>query len=292
MVKSPKPHTIIRQVHNTVVRHDFGPRLPKGERVTAILGFQCSDGVLLFADTEASYEVTKTECDKLRRIPIYNSATVLIGTAGTVVDADYASYRLSHLQISTPMSWENVESSLGTLAKDIYSECGPLEIDMLLAVRPWSLQKARMYRWCGNFVYPVESHTCCGSGAIHLDPQLRFLDFSGSSDQMLLYGIKLMLETKRLLQGVGGNTEAILLSHDRNTYKWYGSDTVREMENLVLEMERYTNRTIIPFIAGDAQSPEQITEASRAANEKLLEFRGRYGNLLGKVDLKPSGPQT
>lgn len=94
--------------------------------MTAILGFQCSDGILLFADTEATYEVTKTECDKLRRIPIHNSATVLIGTSGTVVDADYASYKLSHLQISVPMSWENVESSLDNLAKEIYSERGPL----------------------------------------------------------------------------------------------------------------------------------------------------------------------
>jgi hypothetical protein len=109
---------------------------------------------------------------------------------------------------------------------------------------------------------------------------------------MLLYGIKLMLETKRLVQGVGGNTEAALLSHDRNTYKWYGSNTVREMEELVLEMEHYTNRTIIPFIAGDAQSSEQIIEASKAASEKLSAFRGKYRNLLGKADFKPSDPQT
>lgn len=289
MLKPPKPQ-IVRQVRQqTVIRQSGESRLPKGDRVTAILGFTCSDGILLFADTEGSYEVTKAECDKLRRVKT-QFGTIMVGTAGTLIDADYAIHRLQHLQVDT--SSITICGAIEGLATSIYSDVGPLEIDMLLAVKSWSADRAEMFRWCGNLVYPIHSHACSGTGAIHLDPQLRFIDFSGSSDEMLLYGVKLMLEAKRLVQGVGGKTEAVLLCHTPRTYKWYGEHTISEIEKLVLDMERYGNRTIIPFIAGVATTPEMIDASKVAAIDKLCDFRSQYQRLLGKADVKSLDPGT
>jgi hypothetical protein len=256
--------------------------------VTAILGFNCSDGILLFADTEGSYEVTKAECDKLKYLkPQFGQ--IMVATAGTIVDADYAIHRLKRLTVDTTS--KDVGVAIEELAQTIYSEVGPLEIDMLLAVRPWNASKTSMYRWCGNLVYPIESHACCGSGAIHLDPQLRFIEFTGSADEMLLYGVKLMLEAKRLVQGVGGKTEAILLFHDKGAYKWYASHTISEIEKLMLAMEHYNNRTVISFV-GVSSTPELIEKAKLDAMKKLDEFRTEYQQLLGKAEIKPLDSQT
>jgi len=257
--------------------------------VTAILGFTCTDGILIFGDSEGSYAVTKAECDKVRRVKT-GFGMVVAGISGTIDDGDYALHRLSRHDLKAG-KWEEVEESLDGLAHTIYAEVGSLDLDMLLAVRPPHLNDgARMFRWLGSYVYPIKQHACAGSGAMHLDPQLRMLDFTGPSDDMFLFGVKLILDAKRFVQGVGGDTDAILLSNEAKVSKQWGAGTVREMESLVYDIEMFFHRGILGLIAGNFK-PEEAKNNWQLTADALDRYRERCRQILGRF-VTPSTPQN
>jgi hypothetical protein len=234
--------------------------------MTAILGFNCSDGVLLFADTEVSIgDIAKVQGDKLRYIRCPHGM-IITGGSGDVYDIEYANFRLERELLQEPMtSIDDIYLSLEGLLQNIL-DCHkrPLNIEMLLAVHPFGGTDTRMFTWRQDLLTLISphKHRCAGSGVIQLDPLLRQIEFVGDSKAMLLYGVSLMLQTKRMVQGVGGNTEALLLTNGMTaSLHGFGRDVAQQIEVLVAEMEDYSIRFVTPFIAGKADSEEQVDGA-------------------------------
>jgi hypothetical protein len=259
-------------------------RRKESEPMTAILGLACTDGVLLLADTEASFTSgTKSECEKLQYLSVPHGS-ILCAASGDLRDAEYASVRLQREVLQSPMTcWNAIHNNLETLPLDISARHGRyLNVDMLIAIHPFGINSTRMFRWVSDLIYPVnaDTHACAGSGMIQLDPLLRHLDFNGPSDVMLLYGIRLMLDAKRIVQGVGGKTEAAVLYHRSPSHRWFGTILTDKIEALVLEMEQHMNRVSMPFVAGQAESLEQIDTAFTALTSGFKDFRQRYQEII------------
>jgi 20S proteasome alpha/beta subunit len=259
------------------------------KRMTAILGFTCTDGILLLADTEASFihSGTKSECDKLQYRKA-NNGMMLCGAAGSGRDIDYATFQLeSRMLQRTPTSGNELYVQIEELTRSIATSLNRyLDIDMLLAVRPYAFNNVSLYRWSSDLIYPITGHACSGSGMIQLEPLLRHVDFTGPSDTMLLYAVRLMLDAKRLVQGVGGKTEAAVLYHKEAGYRWFGSDLTQEIEHLVLDMERHNNLALMPCIAGESSDAAHIDQSLAAIGEDVKRFRTRYQELVRRSILQ------
>lgn len=257
--------------------------------MTAILGFTCTDGILLLADTEASFmhSGTKSECDKLQYRQA-NNGMILFGGSGSGTDIDYATFQLENKILQrTPTCANEVYLQVDELKKEIAISINRyLDMDMLLAVRPYAMKHASLFRWSSELVYPINGHACSGSGVIQLEPLLRHVDFNGPSDTMLLYAVRLMLEAKRLVQGVGGKTEAAVLYHKEAGYRWFGSDLTQEIEQLVLDVERHNNRKLMPVISGEANDAAQVDQSLAAIVGDIRSFRTRYQELVRRSILQ------
>lgn len=257
--------------------------------MTAILGFNCTDGILLLADTEASFmhSGTKSECEKLQYRRASNGM-ILCGAAGSGRDIEYATFQLeSKLLQQAPTSGNELYTQVDGVTRAIATSLNRyLDIDMLLAVRPYAFKNVSLFRWSSDLVYPVTGNACSGSGVIQLDPLLRHVDFTGPSETMLLYAVRLMLDAKRLVQGVGGKTEAAVLYHKEAGYRWFGSDLTQEIEQLVLEVERHSNRKLMPVISGEANDAAHVDQSLAAIVGDIKSFRTRYQELVRRSTLQ------
>src|SRR5271154_3125393 len=108
---TPKPH--------------FKPkieRLPARKRMTAILGFNCADGILMLADTEESTSLgTKSESDKLYRF-IFPLGTVLTGGSGDAHLIECANQELQGFLADGFVPREDIKHKLNDFASRFFDE--------------------------------------------------------------------------------------------------------------------------------------------------------------------------
>ena len=98
---------------------------------------------------------------------------------------------------------------------------------------------------------------------------------------MLLYGTRIMLQAKRMVQGVGGKTEAIAL-HDGARTHFYGSKNMRLVEELVSEIEDFNIGLAYAYVSGSMQIEENAAESViEDVPNDFRRFRDRYRQLVG-----------
>jgi hypothetical protein len=200
--------------------------------VTAILGLNYLDGVLMLADTEESLGTeSKSECDKLHRFIFRvkgappKAATVITGGAGDTHLIECANQQMELFLRNAISPRANILSVLSTFAQKFFQdtmedyqglsrEITPQFPDMLIAMsippNSW------LFRWQGNQVFSVPgfTHSSIGLGIAQLNPMLRDVQFSSNMEAMLFHGVRMMFHAKRAVVGVGGQTEA--MSRDRS----------------------------------------------------------------------------
>jgi len=195
--------------------------------VTAILGFNCTDGLLFLADTEETIGATKSECEKLQRLTL-PCGVVVLGGAGDSDWIDYATFRAPQRLLQKPFSgWANIHEEVNEFAKRItkemvgaYKGFDPLSvptIEMLIGVQPFK-NGVQMYRWRSNIATPITGPSVSvGCGITQMNPMLSDLQdakynpysVSGSCEAMLFHGVRIMRQTKRTVQSCGKRTEAL-----------------------------------------------------------------------------------
>ena len=260
-------------------------RLPARRRVTAILGFNCTDGVLMLADTEESTSMgTKSESDKLYRFffppgivavggadkiyhPIVPAGIVAsVGSCGTVVmggagDAHLIECANQELQqhLNTGFAdGEDMKVRLNEFTSRFFNETiGAYRgfasdivpnLSMLIAIN--SRNQTWLFKWEHDRVVliPKHRHSSIGAGRIQMDPMLRNVQFSMPCSSMLLHGVRIMLQTKNIVVGVGGKTDAMALHRDNST-RFFGTVVTRQIEDLIEEIETYDVHVLYSVIS-------------------------------------------
>lgn len=258
--------------------------------MTAILGFSCVDGVLMLADTEeTTSRDTKSECDKLRYFALPHGQ-VLLGGAGNSHFIEYAMWQLSLSFLQTARKWAEIEKDLNAFAKKMIHEMfGPYRglaaeaipdgIEMLIAV--YSSGEVRLFNWQGSVVIPIGNyqHTSIGAGVIQMHPMLRDIRFSVPVRTMLFYGVQIMRQTKRIVQGCGGKTEAIALNSDGSRTHFFTYVTSR-LEEFIERVSIMVQSNWI-LIAGLSSNDEDFDKAVATVPVQIKELRKEYREIVG-----------
>jgi hypothetical protein len=271
--------------------------------VTAILGLQHLDGILMLADTEESLgEGAKSECDKLHRFifktndPSPRAGTVITGGAGDSHLIECANQELERLFRASIGPRTNILAALSKFAKKFFQETmadysgldrfAPEFPDMLIAVnvRPHSW----LFNWQRNrvFLVPQFTHAAIGTGISQLHPMLRDVRFSGTCETMLFHGIRMMFHAKRSVPGVGGQTEAIALWNEGQT-RLFGTFVPKQIEDLVRNLDNFCMTTIYTAISNLSAPQDNINSQLEQIMKTLPLFRDSYNAILNPPPFMP-----
>jgi hypothetical protein len=269
--------------------------------MTAIIGFTCHDSVLMMADTEESTtEATKSSCDKLYRFTS-PTGTVITGGAGDAQLIDCANQALQHYFATglpgtpdVPVTGQLILDGLNIFAQKFFSETteqyetaglDPLpEFELLIAVN--NLKKGTLlFKLLRNKVLWIEppNHRCIGSGEWTVHPMLRDFQFVPTKETALFCGIRMMYHAKRIIQGVGGKTEAVALMNDGSTL-YYGTANRALIEDLVANFEEYLGKFVYTSVSNVSKEFAEIDDNCEKAFENvpqvLKQYRDKYKELL------------
>ena len=297
--------------------------------MTAILGMNCTDGVLLLADTEETTSIeTKSEADKLYRFffpagivaaggadRMYRlivpagivaaggaSGTVVMGGAGDSHFIECANQELQEFLQKGFKQGENIKAKLNDFARMFFRATvgeyrgfaaeiiGYLEPQMLIAIS--SAGQTWLFRWQRDRVklVPKLGHTSIGCGMIQMHPMLRELQFSFTCEAMLFPGIRIMLQTKKTVQGVGGRTEAIALLNDGAT-QFFPPRVTRLVEELVEDIAEYNIHIVNRLVCEAMSNAEWGESALGKLPDDIRKFRDRYMKIFKPSTGRTSGDQ-
>ena len=269
--------------------------------MTAILGFTCNDSVLMMADTEeTTSHYTKSTCDKLYR---FNSpiGTVITGGAGDAHLIDCANQELQQYfaaglpgNPNVPATGELLLEGLNSFAQKFFSETtgvyaaaglDPLpEIELLIAVNHHKKQTLlfKLFRNKVLWIAPPR-HECIGSGVVQLHPMLRDFQFVPTKETALFCGIRMMYHAKRIVQGVGGNTEGVALMNDGSTH-YFGTINTARIEDLAANFEEFLGKFVYTSVSNVSNEFAEIdANCEKAFNDVpgvLKQYRDKYKELL------------
>jgi hypothetical protein len=273
--------------------------------VTAILGFNYLDGILMMADTEESLGGgAKSECDKLHRFifPVGNPAmgkagTVITGGAGYSHFIDCANQELRRLFTTAIATEADIVPVLSGFAKKFFretmqgyhgmaSELVP-DFSMLIAIN--IAPSSWLFRWEANRVLllPEFTHGAIGSGVVQIHPMLRDVQFSASKECLLFHGMRMMFCAKRAVVGVGGKTEAVALQNDGTTH-YFGTGPLQKIEELIVNYEQFKIKVLDGDISTIAATDSEIEPELEANIENnlaelpavLKQYRQAYKDIL------------
>jgi hypothetical protein len=268
--------------------------------MTAILGMNYLDGILMLADTEeTTSSATKSECDKLYRFT-FPIGTVITGGAGDGSLVEYANQEMHQFfargggqRPNSKWKPEEILAALKTFGKKFFRETiGEYKgfdaslvpsFAMLVAVN--YDKRSYLFRWEDNRVIfiPSPRHDSIGTGTIQLHPMLRDVQFAATKETMLFLGIRMMFHAKRIVQAVGGRTEAIALENGGATH-YFGLDATQKAEDLVINLEKFLNTfvyTSVSNVFSPVKKLEKNVEQGFAELPRLLhQYRDRYREIL------------
>jgi hypothetical protein len=197
--------------------------------MTAIIGFNCHDSVLMMADTEESTTQGKSSCDKLYHFAS-PSGYVLTGGAGDAHLIDCANQRLRKFFAAglpgtppdDPVTPQLVLDGLSIFAQQLFTETtetyhsvglDPLhEFELLIAVN--ILKKGTyLFKLYLNEVLWIDppNHKVIGSGELVIHPMLRDFQVVPQKETALFCGTRMMYRAKNTVPGVSGKTDAVAL---------------------------------------------------------------------------------
>jgi hypothetical protein len=125
---------------------------------------------------------------------------------------------------------------------------------------------------------------------IQIHPMLRDVQFAATKESSLFLGVRMMFHAKRIVQAVGGKTEAIALQHDGATH-YFGLETTKKVEDLVVNFEQFLNKFV--YLAVSNVSPtvaelDKNVEKGFAELSKFLhQYRKTYREILTPQKQKP-----
>src|SRR5271154_4225678 len=126
-------------------------------------------------------------------------------------------------------------------------------------------------------------HECIGSGVWQLPPMLRDFQFVPTKETALVCGIRMMYHAKRIIQGVGGKTEAVALMNDGSTL-YYGTANTALIEDLAANFEEFLGKFVYTSVSNVskkiAATDDNCEKAFEDVPQVLKQYRDKYKELL------------
>jgi hypothetical protein len=112
---------------------------------------------------------------------------------------------------------------------------------------------------------------------------------------MLFLGLRIMFYAKRIVQAVGGKTEAIALENDGRTH-YFGLDATQKVEGLVINFEQFLSKFVYNSVSNVSCSVKDLEENIETAfgqiPELLHQYREEYRKILTPPTIETLPDQT
>jgi uncharacterized membrane protein YecN with MAPEG domain len=261
-------------------------RLPKVRWMTAIVGLNCTDGVLLLADTEETIsQESKAECDKLGIFELPHGR-VLLGGAGTAHFIHYAEQVIQRDFLQSARNWREIIEDVNGLYKKINKETLgfykgfareyiPDGIELLTAINVNGQTVLFCWENASVVVVDARAHASIGCGIYQTHALLRDLNLRLGADAMLFYGVRLMRQAKRGVVGVGGKIEAMVLHHD-GTVGVFSTGITSQIEDLISEVDAFTHQSFLSLISDVYSKDEEFENLLSQVADRIRGYRQRY----------------
>jgi hypothetical protein len=269
--------------------------------MTAIIGFNCHDSILMMADTEESTTQGKSSCDKLYHFAS-PSGYVLTGGAGDAHLIDCANQRLRKFFTAglpgtlpnDPVTPQLVLDGLSIFAQQLFTETtetyhsvglDPLhEFELLIAVN--ILKKGTfLFKLFLNEVLWIDppNHKVIGSGELVIHPMLRDFQVVPQKETALFCGTRMMYRAKNTVPGVSGKTDAVALLNN-GSLLFYGTANTALIESHVANFEEYIDKFVYTSVSNVSKEFAKIDENCEKSFQEvpaiLKQYRDEYKKLL------------
>jgi hypothetical protein len=258
-------------------------RLPRGKRLTIAAGFPCKDGLVICADTQETIPgYVKTDTEKMRVIqsPLFNMVFAGAGDSDliemTVQEMDIA---LTRDKVSA--EWD-IRKTLKTVLLDVFHNHILPDPDILPEDRPELLIALQydaatlLYKTKGTKFRQLYSAECVGRGVILAKSLTAQLFDSGMPlSQGSLVALYVLRQTKRWVDGCGGNSDVLLLSDRNRAIERISTADVTTLESHFDEF----NGCIYPLLIATADrlaSDAEFKEVMRQFGIQMLGLRGKF----------------
>jgi hypothetical protein len=104
---------------------------------------------------------------------------------------------------------------------------------------------------------------------------LRDFRYITTTETALFCGIRMMYQAKRILQGVGGKTEAIALQNDGAT-RYFGTDNTARIEELVVNFEEFLGKFVYTSVSNVSKEFPEIDENCEKSLADMPEIFKQY----------------
>jgi hypothetical protein len=272
------------------------PRLHRRKRVTIIAGFQCTDGMLLCADTEQSLgNETKSQAHKIQVLHLENLKAA-VGGSGDAPLCEFVTRGIFERLTHCKNNLDEIEDELKAYCRKIFTENMRVwrgfpkefipEVSFLIAIA--SSKGSRMFKWENNLLSPLhpQQHSSIGVGVLQSETLIQDIQFYYPSRQMLFFAVRMMQKVKQLVQGCGGKTEVVFLNQGGKLTWRPGIFKIDEIEHVSAMADEFLNYYALSFISGvvDQNLPNDDS-VFRTHKEAMLNLRKEYLELLPSVIL-------
>jgi hypothetical protein len=157
------------------------------------------------------------------------------------------------------------------------------EAEFLIAVNRLKKQTL-LFKLTRNKVrwIPTSRHECIGSALWQLHPMLRDFEFILPEETALFCGIRMMNQAKRIIQSVGGKTEAMALMNDGATHIFDTANTAL-IESLVANFDEYLGKFVFTSVSNVSKEFADIDKNCEKNFSEvpatLKQYRERYKEL-------------
>lgn len=272
------------------------PRLHRRKRVTIIAGFQCTDGMLLCADTEQSLgNESKSQAHKIKVLHLENLKAA-VGGSGDAPLCEFVTSGIFERLTHCKNDLDEIEDELKAYCRKIFNENIRVwrgfpkesipDVSFLVAIA--STNGSRMFKWETNLFSPLhqQQHSSIGVGVLQSETLMEDIRFYYPSRQMLFFAVRMMQKVKQLVQGCGGKTEVVFLNRGGKLIWRPGVFEVDKIEHVSAMADEFLNYYALSFISGvvDQNLPNDES-VFRTHKEAMLKLRKDYLELLPSVIL-------
>lgn len=290
--------------------------------MTIAAGFICMDGIVLCADTQETTGYTKNNTEKIRQWAD-DGLCIAIAGAGDTELIETIGERIQHalvweyspktlrmtdkvrdiIQQEMSSSFRRYIAPYAAFPRDDRPACDLL---IVVAVKNEVNNYECLFKASGTTVRQIEfGGDCVGSGLILAKSLMeRFCNSFMDLDELTLAMCYVMFQTKKWVDGCGGNTDLIVASYQRDLFSGISSRDIELLEKQ-FELSEETINLLLTDLVNPNKTNEwmewRISHARKDRERTIKELYGEGSRLLEMlkrmarnrpIPSMPSVPQT
>lgn len=271
--------------------------------MTIAAGFVCMDGIVLCADTQETTGYTKNNTEKIRQWADGGLCMAITG-AGDAELIETIGERIQHalvweyspkeirmtdqvrdiIQQEISSAFRRYIAPYAAFPRDDRPGCDLL---IVVTVKNEVNNYECLFKASGTTVRQIEfGGDCVGSGLILAKSLMeRFCDSFMNLDELVLAMCYVMFQTKKWVDGCGGNTDLVVSSYSRDMFGGISSRDIESLEKQFESCETTTNLLLTDLVNPNKTDEWIEWRISHARKDREQAIKALYGEGSRLLDM-------